>query len=62
MRYIVVMNLDREIRCKPVCSSAVRSFGGRFSLVMSSSGIYCRPLCPVRWSGFANCRFYVNAA
>ena len=62
MRYIDAMNLNREICCKPTPSGAAPCFDGGFSLVVASAGIYCRPLRPVRWSGFANCRFYVNAA
>jgi AraC family transcriptional regulator, regulatory protein of adaptative response / DNA-3-methyladenine glycosylase II len=29
---------------------------------VTSTGIYCRPVCPVRTPKFANCRFYAHAA
>src|SRR6202142_957482 len=49
-----------------VCYLAVRSrdrrFDGRFFTAVSSTGIYCRPICPVRPPKRENMRFYSSAA
>lgn len=39
-----------------------RRFDGRFFVAVSSTGIYCRPICPVRPPKRANMRFYASAA
>lgn len=61
MRYIDTMNLDRET-CYQAVLSHDRRFDGWFFVAVTSTGIYCRPVCPVRTPKFANCRFYANAA
>jgi methylphosphotriester-DNA--protein-cysteine methyltransferase len=61
MRYIDTMNLNREI-CYQAVLSRDRRFDGWFFAAVTSTGIYCRPACPVRPPKFANCRFYANAA
>jgi AraC family transcriptional regulator of adaptative response / DNA-3-methyladenine glycosylase II len=61
MRYIATMNLDRET-CYQAVLSRDRRFDGWFFVAVTSTGIYCRPVCPVRPPKFANCRFYANAA
>ena len=37
-------------------------FDGRVFVGVTSTGIYCRPVCPARTPKFENCRFYVSAA
>jgi AraC family transcriptional regulator of adaptative response / DNA-3-methyladenine glycosylase II len=37
-------------------------FDGRFFVGVTSTGIYCRPVCRVRTPLRRNCRFYANAA
>jgi AraC family transcriptional regulator of adaptative response / DNA-3-methyladenine glycosylase II len=48
------------------CYSALRAhdsrFDGRFFVGVSSTGIYCRPICRVRTAKEANCSFYASAA
>lgn len=55
------MLLDPE-----ACFNAVRArdrrFDGRFFVAVSSTGIYCRPICPVRPPKRENMRFYGSAA
>ncbi|NGZ09643.1 MAG: DNA-3-methyladenine glycosylase 2 family protein [Nitrospira sp. LK70] len=48
------------------CYRALRArdarFDGRFFVAVSSTRIYCRPVCTVRQPKLANCRFYPSAA
>jgi len=48
------------------CYRAVRArdrrFDGRFFVGVSSTKIYCRPICPVRQPKRQNMRFYSSAA
>jgi AraC family transcriptional regulator of adaptative response / DNA-3-methyladenine glycosylase II len=48
------------------CFHAVRArdrrFDGRFFVAVASTGIYCRPICPVRPPKRENMRFYSSAA
>lgn len=37
-------------------------FDGRVFVGVTSTGIYCRPVCPARTPRFENCRFYASAA
>lgn len=37
-------------------------FDGRVFVGVTSTGIYCRPVCPARTPKFENCRFYPSAA
>ncbi len=37
-------------------------FDGRLFVGVTSTGIYCRPICPARTPKFANCRFFPSAA
>ena len=39
-----------------------RRFDGRFLVGVTSTGIYCRPVCKVRTPRAANCRFFPHAA
>ncbi|MFT5051982.1 MAG: hypothetical protein ACI8QZ_003413 [Chlamydiales bacterium] len=51
---------DRE--CYRALKAQDRRFDGRFYVCVTSTGIYCRPVCPARTSKFANCRFVKTAA
>lgn len=48
------------------CYRALRAhdprFDGRFFVAVSSTRIYCRPVCTVKPPKFENCRFYPSAA
>lgn len=37
-------------------------FDGRLYVGVTSTGIYCRPICPARTAKFVHCRFYPSAA
>src|SRR5215467_14473057 len=37
-------------------------FDGRLFVGVTSTGIYCRPVCPARSAKFENCRFFGSAA
>ena len=43
-------------------SSRDARFDGRFFVGVTSTGIYCRPVCRVRLPRRENCRFFGHAA
>jgi AraC family transcriptional regulator of adaptative response / DNA-3-methyladenine glycosylase II len=49
-----------------ICYRALQSrdprFDGRLFVGITSTGIYCRPICPARAAKFENCRFFPSAA
>jgi AraC family transcriptional regulator of adaptative response / DNA-3-methyladenine glycosylase II len=49
-----------------ICYRALRSrdprFDGRLFVGITSTGIYCRPICPARTAKPENCRFFPSAA
>lgn len=49
-------------QCYQALHSRDARFDGRFFSAVISTGIYCRPICPVRTPKFANCRFFASAA
>ncbi len=53
--------MDREA-CYKVFQSHDRRFDGRIFVGVTSTGIYCRPICPARLPMFKNCRFFASAA
>ena len=57
----LVMELDRK-----VCDRARRSrdarFDGKFFIAVTSTRIYCRPICPARSPKDENVRYYATAA
>src|ERR1700738_4690784 len=55
------MHLDPDACYKAVLSRD-RRFDGWFFVGVSSTGIYCRPVCAVRTPRAENCRFFPNAA
>ena len=55
------MTLDREI-CERARRSRDPRFDGRFFIGVTSTGIYCRPICPAPTPKEANVRYYPSAA
>ena len=55
------MLLDPEA-CFRAVRTRDRRFDGRFFTAVASTGIYCRPICPVRPPKRENMRFYSSAA
>ncbi len=53
--------LDRKTYYRAFQSRDAR-FDGRVFAGVTSTGIYCRPICPARTPKLANCRFYASAA
>ena len=53
--------LDRKTYYRAFESHDSR-FDGRVFVGVTSTGIYCRPVCPARTPRFENCRFYASAA
>jgi AraC family transcriptional regulator, regulatory protein of adaptative response / DNA-3-methyladenine glycosylase II len=55
-----------ELPDREVCYRALQSRDARFDGLMfvgvSSTGIYCRPICPARTAKFENCNFFGSAA
>lgn len=52
---------DDDARYLALCTRDAR-FDGRFFTGVTSTGIYCRPVCAVRTPRRANCRFFDHAA
>src|SRR4029079_16718441 len=64
-------DVDRNVtdmhRLDPrVCYRALQThderFDGRLFVGVTSTGIYCRPVCPARTARIENCRFFAAAA
>ncbi len=55
------MELDPDT-CYKAIASHDRRFDGRFFVGVSSTGVYCRPICAVRTPKSENCTFYESAA
>ncbi len=53
--------LDRD-ECYPALLARDARFDGRWFVAVSSTGIYCRPICRVRTPRRENCRFFATAA
>jgi len=54
-------SLDPEA-CYRALSTRDPRFDGRIFVGVTSTGIYCRPVCPARTAKFENCQFYASAA
>jgi AraC family transcriptional regulator of adaptative response / DNA-3-methyladenine glycosylase II len=52
---------DREISYRALESRDAR-FDGLIFVAVTSTGIYCRPVCPARTPKFEHCRFFGSAA
>jgi AraC family transcriptional regulator of adaptative response / DNA-3-methyladenine glycosylase II len=59
--YDGAMELDDDTAWKALVAHDAR-FDGRFFVGVTSTRIYCRPVCRVRTPRRENCRFYANAA
>lgn len=55
------MNLAPDL-CYQALSSRDRRFDGQFVVGVTSTGIYCRPVCRVRCPKFDHCRFFMHPA
>jgi AraC family transcriptional regulator of adaptative response / DNA-3-methyladenine glycosylase II len=60
-RIILCMTLDPHI-CYRALKARDARFDGRFFVAVSSTRIYCRPVCTVKPPRRENCRFYPSAA
>lgn len=58
--------LGDPLHDRAACYRAIQSrdarFDGRLYVGVTSTGIYCRPVCPARTPRAANCRFFRSAA
>ncbi|TSA12649.1 MAG: DNA-3-methyladenine glycosylase 2 family protein [Betaproteobacteria bacterium] len=55
------MELDAR-RCYSALKARDARFDGRFFVAVSTTGIYCRPVCTARTPGQDRCSFFANAA
>jgi AraC family transcriptional regulator of adaptative response / DNA-3-methyladenine glycosylase II len=55
------MTLDPDL-CRQALLARDSRFDGRFFTAVSSTGVYCRPICPARPPKVENCRYYPSAA
>lgn len=55
-----------QVRDRAACYRAIRTrdprFDGRLFVGVTSTGIYCRPICPARTPKLEHCRFFASAA
>ncbi|MFM2400027.1 MAG: hypothetical protein RL341_2184 [Pseudomonadota bacterium] len=56
------MDLLDPIACYRALQTRDARFDGRVFFGITSTGIYCRPICPARTAKFENCRFFASAA
>jgi AraC family transcriptional regulator, regulatory protein of adaptative response / DNA-3-methyladenine glycosylase II len=54
-------SIDANACYRALCAHDAR-FDGQFFTAVTSTGIYCRPVCRVRTPRFENCRFFEHAA
>lgn len=59
--YLPCMQLD-ACQCYSALASRDRRFDGVFFTGVTSTGIYCRPVCPSRRPKSGNCRFFFSPA
>src|SRR6476659_4720341 len=52
---------DRDASYRAIQTRDAR-FDGRLFVGVTSTGIYCRPVCPARTPKMENCRFFASAA
>ena len=60
-RYAWRMDHDRQRLYKALAARDPR-FDGVFFVGVTSTGIYCRPICPVKTPKATNCRFFNTRA
>ncbi len=56
------MELPRREVCYRALQSRDERFDGLMFVGVSSTGVYCRPICPARTPKFEHCSFYSSAA
>jgi AraC family transcriptional regulator of adaptative response / DNA-3-methyladenine glycosylase II len=56
------MDLLEPIACYRALQTRDARFDGRVFFGITSTGVYCRPICPARTAKFENCRFFASAA
>ncbi len=56
------MDLPSHAVCHRALASRDARFDGRLFVGVTSTGIYCRPICPARTVKPENCRFFASAA
>lgn len=56
------MELPGREACYRALQSRDTRFDGLIFVGVTSTGIYCRPVCPARTAKFENCKFYGSAA
>ena len=56
------MELPDKATCYKALQSKDTRFDGLIFVGVTSTGIYCRPVCPARTAKFENCAFYGSAA
>src|ERR1700748_2488912 len=56
------MEVPRHKICYRAFESRDSRFDGLIFVGVTSTGIYCRPICPARTPKYENCRFYGSAA
>nr|WP_205830001.1 Ada metal-binding domain-containing protein [Microbispora sp. CL1-1] len=59
--YVTTRQLDFDA-CYLAVSARDSRFDGRFYTAVTTTGIYCRPICPARTPARGNVRFYRHAA
>jgi len=61
MAIIVVMTIDGDAAYQVLLAHDAR-FDGRLFVGVTSTGVYCRPICRVRMPARRNCRFFASPA
>src|SRR6202023_3795290 len=56
------MELPTPDACYRALQSRDARFDGLIFVGVTSTGIYCRPICPARTPKYENCRFYGSGA
>jgi len=56
------MDLNDRHACHRALQTRDRRFDGRLFIGVTSTGIYCRPVCPARTARIEHCQFYPSAA
>ena len=62
MRHDARMSLPPDDVCHRAFSTRDSRFDGRIFVGVTSTGIYCRPICPAKTPKRENCRFFPSAA
>jgi AraC family transcriptional regulator of adaptative response/methylated-DNA-[protein]-cysteine methyltransferase len=60
-RYTSAMSIPDPATCYAAMAARDRAFDGVFFVGVTSTGIYCRPVCPARTPLLKNCTFHASA-